>query len=82
MAKSWEELGRRVLEARKQAGLTQSDLAAALRLERTAISKIEAGQRTVDSLELVRLGAALQRPIGWFVADPIPSIVSRRQGRE
>ncbi|HVV86534.1 MAG TPA: ImmA/IrrE family metallo-endopeptidase, partial [Kofleriaceae bacterium] len=47
-----------------------------------AISKIEAGQRTVDSLELVRLGAALQRPIGWFVADPIPSIVSRRQGRE
>ncbi|MEQ1737049.1 MAG: XRE family transcriptional regulator [Rhodoglobus sp.] len=82
MAKSWEDLGRRVQEARKQAGLTQSELAVALRLERTAISKIEAGQRTVDSLELVRLASALQRPIGWFVADPIPSIVSRREGRE
>jgi Zn-dependent peptidase ImmA (M78 family)/DNA-binding XRE family transcriptional regulator len=82
MSKSWEELGRRVQEARKQAGLTQSELGAGLDLDRTAISKIEAGQRTVDSLELVRLASALRRPIGWFVTDPIPSIVSRRQGRE
>ncbi len=82
MSKSWEELGRRVQDARKQAGLTQSELGAGLDLDRTAISKIEAGQRTVDSLELVRLASALRRPIGWFVTDPIPSIVSRRQGRE
>ncbi len=82
MAKSWEDLGRRVQEARKQIGLTQSELAAGLDLDRTAISKIEAGLRTVDSLELVRLASALRRPIGWFVVDPIPSIVSRRQGRE
>lgn len=82
MAKSWEELGRRVQEARKQAGLTQTELADELGVERTAVSKIEGGERRVDSLELVRLGAALKRPIGWFVADPIPSIVSRREGRE
>jgi Zn-dependent peptidase ImmA (M78 family)/DNA-binding XRE family transcriptional regulator len=82
MAKSWEQLGKRVMSARKEQGLTQLELAAAMDVERTVVTKIEAGQRTIDSLELARLARVLQRPIAWFVTDPPPSVVSRRADRE
>ncbi len=82
MAKSWEELGKRVMSARKEQGLTQVELAATLLVERTVVTKIEAGQRTVDSFELAQLARVLRRPIGWFVTDPPPSVVSRRAHRE
>jgi Zn-dependent peptidase ImmA (M78 family)/DNA-binding XRE family transcriptional regulator len=82
MTKSWEELGKRVMSARKQQGLTQVELATAMQVDRTVVTKIEAGQRTVDSLELARLSKVLRRPIGWFVREPSPSVVSRRADRE
>jgi Zn-dependent peptidase ImmA (M78 family)/transcriptional regulator with XRE-family HTH domain len=82
MVKSLEDIGKRVMAARKDLGLTQTDLATALRMERTAISKIETGLRGIDALELARLSQALRRPIGWFLSDPSPSVVSRRAGRE
>ncbi|MBK9036100.1 MAG: ImmA/IrrE family metallo-endopeptidase [Myxococcales bacterium] len=50
MAKSWEDFGKRVQNARKAAGLTQLELAAELGAERTVVTKIESGQRTVDCL--------------------------------
>jgi Zn-dependent peptidase ImmA (M78 family)/DNA-binding XRE family transcriptional regulator len=82
MTRSWEELGERVMSARKQMGLTQLELAEALQVDRTVISKIEGGLRTVDTLELARLSKVLRRPIGWFVREPPPSVISRRAHRE
>lgn len=82
MTKSWEELGKRVMAARTQMGLTQLELAEALQVDRTVITKIEGGLRTVDTLELARLSKALRRPIGWFVREPPPSVISRRADRE
>lgn len=82
MAKSWEELGKRVMAARRQMGLTQVELAEALQVDRTVITKIEGGLRTVDTLELARLSKVLRRPIGWFVREPPPSVISRRADRE
>lgn len=82
MAKSWEQFGKRVLAARKESGLTQQELAAELNLDRTAVTRIETGLRAVDSLELAHLARVLRRPIGWFVTDPPPSVVSRRAGRD
>jgi Zn-dependent peptidase ImmA (M78 family)/DNA-binding XRE family transcriptional regulator len=82
MVKSLEHIGKRVMEARRDLGLTQSDLATALRMERTAISKMETGQRGIDTLELAQLAHVLRRPVGWFVSEPSPSIVSRRAERE
>jgi Zn-dependent peptidase ImmA (M78 family)/transcriptional regulator with XRE-family HTH domain len=70
------------MAARKDLGLTQVDLATALQLERTAVSKIESGLRKVDALELSQLARVLQRPIGWFVNEPSPSVISRRADRE
>jgi len=58
--------------------MTQADLAARARLDRTAITKIESGGRNLDSLELSRIAAILRRPIDWFLVPPPPVVVSRR----
>ena len=75
---SWAHVGRRVAAARKAADLSQEELAGRLRLDRTAVSKIESGHRRVDTLEFTRLARELGRSIGWFVTDPPVAIVSRR----
>ncbi|WP_170322386.1 helix-turn-helix domain-containing protein [Acrocarpospora macrocephala] len=72
------EVGRRVSEARRARGLSQDHLADAMGLDRTAITKIEAGRRQIKSLELVRLAEILDRPLQWFVSAPPSAIVSRR----
>lgn len=71
-------MGRRVAEARTRAGLTQAQLAAAISLDRSALTKIENGTRRVSALELARIAVQLQERIEWFVTDPVPSIVSHR----
>jgi Zn-dependent peptidase ImmA (M78 family)/transcriptional regulator with XRE-family HTH domain len=81
MANSWEELGRQVASARKDQGLSQAELAAELDVDRTAITKMESGERKIDTFELARLAKILRRPIHWFVNEPSPAIVSRRNAR-
>jgi Zn-dependent peptidase ImmA (M78 family)/DNA-binding XRE family transcriptional regulator len=75
---SWVDVGRRVAEARKAADLSQEELAGRLGLDRTAVSKIESGDRRVDTLELAQLARELGRSIEWFVTEPPAAIVSRR----
>ncbi|KFA94721.1 helix-turn-helix domain-containing protein [Archangium violaceum] len=79
---TWQELGARLAEARKTARLSQADLAAAVQLDRTAITKVEAGERKLDALELSRLSEVLKRPIEWFLTPSPPAILSRRKGRD
>ena len=50
-----EELGRRIRSARESCGLTQEQLGEAVALSRVAISQIEAGSRSVSSIELDRI---------------------------
>lgn len=64
------------------ARLSQAELAAIMQLDRTAITKIEAGDRKIDTLELARLSEVLKRPIEWFVSAPVPAVVSRRRARD
>lgn len=71
-------LGERVAQARGEADVTQTDLAVAVRLDRTALAKIETGTRKVSATELVAIAAALDRPIDWFVSESPSSVVSRR----
>jgi len=74
----WVAVGARIAASRKALGLSQDDLAEKVELDRTAITKIEAGRRHISSLELVRLADVLGRPLEWFVSDPPASIISRR----
>lgn len=80
--KSWSDFGARLAAARKAARLTQAELAAAVDLERTAITKIEAGERKLDSLQLARVARVLRRPIDWFVVCSPPAVTSKRKSRE
>ncbi len=71
-------LGERIAAARKSLDLTQDHLANRVGIERTALGRIEKGERKVSAVELVDLAAALDTPLAWFVRDPLPSVVSRR----
>jgi Zn-dependent peptidase ImmA (M78 family)/transcriptional regulator with XRE-family HTH domain len=54
-----DEVGRRVAEARRRAGLTQAQLGDRLGLDKTQVSKIESGRRRLDISEVVLAAAAL-----------------------
>lgn len=76
---AWIEVGARIAATRQVRGLSQDDLVLGkVGLDRTAITKIEIGRRRINSLELVRLADALDRPLQSFVSAPPASVVSRR----
>lgn len=62
-------VGRRLAGLRREAGLTQKDVAERLGKPQSFVSSYEAGQRRVDVLELLRISAALGRdPLKVFEA--------------
>ena len=73
------DLGRRIAEAREDAGRTQAEVAALVGLDRTALVRIESGSRKVSATELVAIAGALERPIDWLVVQPPPAVISRRR---
>jgi len=81
-ASSWTDVGDRVRTSRLASGLTQADLAGRVGLQRSMISKIEAGEREVDALELYQLADALGVPLVHLISRPAPSMVSRREALE
>jgi transcriptional regulator with XRE-family HTH domain len=73
----WAGIGGRVHTARVALGMSQSDLAASIGLDRTMVAKIESGTRRMDALELARLATALRVPMAHFLDDQ-PPVLSRR----
>ena len=64
-----EELGRRLRAAREARGLTQHAVADALGLPRTAVTQLEAGRRSVSTLELTRLSQLYVRSVTDFLQE-------------
>jgi Zn-dependent peptidase ImmA (M78 family)/transcriptional regulator with XRE-family HTH domain len=62
-------LGKRLKEARTNRGITQETAAEAIGVPRTALVHIEAGNRSVSTLELAELASLYGRPISAFLAD-------------
>src|SRR5262249_41242643 len=77
---TWAAVGAKVATARERAGLTQRELGARLGLHRSAITRVELGQRQLDALELARLAEVLGRSVEWFLTGPPAVIVSHRAG--
>lgn len=70
---SWSEVAERVRAARSAHGLTQGELARRIGIDRTALVRIEAGERGISALELTRLAEALAIPVAHFVTrSPAP----------
>jgi transcriptional regulator with XRE-family HTH domain len=59
----------RLKEAREYLGLSQQEVADAIKISRSAISLIESGQRGVESVELNALARLYHRPIGYFTGE-------------
>lgn len=57
----------RLKTARVKAGLTQSQVAAALRRPQSFVSKCESGERRVDVIELEDFARLYGRPISFFL---------------
>ena len=64
-----QRLGERLREARKYLGFNQEDVAAYLKIPRTALGDIESGQRRVEAIELARLAKLYKQPVGYFTGE-------------
>lgn len=64
-------LGEKLRECREYLGFSQEEVAGVMKISRSAISLIEAGQRKVDALELKRLARLYQRPVAYFTGEDI-----------
>lgn len=74
---AWDAIGERVRQARLSLGLSQSDLAQAVGLDRTMIAKIELGKRRLNAIELVRLSSKLGVSLDYLI-QPQPRVISHR----
>ncbi len=63
------EIGNRIKEAREYIGLTQQQLAEALKIPRSAISDIETGKRKITADELKTLAQILRHPINYLMGE-------------
>jgi transcriptional regulator with XRE-family HTH domain len=63
-----------IVEKRKRAGLTQSDLAKKLRQYQSYVARIESGQRRIDVVEFLEIAEA----IGFDPRDALRRLGSRR----
>jgi Zn-dependent peptidase ImmA (M78 family)/DNA-binding XRE family transcriptional regulator len=68
-----------VAAARRAAGFTQEHLGQRIGVHRSAMARIENGQRQLDALELAGLAEALGRSVAWFVTAPPTLIASHRR---
>ena len=74
----WPSVGARVALARRTLDLTQATLAERIGIERSALAKIESGNRSLSALELAALARATALPVDWFIAESAPVVASRR----
>ena len=73
----WQRIGEQVRAARLSVGMSQQDLADAVRLDRTMLAKVEAGVRRLDAVEIARLSRALKVSMEYLI-EPRPAVLSRR----
>ncbi|MBD8689552.1 MULTISPECIES: helix-turn-helix domain-containing protein [unclassified Rhizobium] len=62
-------LGERLREAREYIGYSQDEVAAFLRLPRTAVTNMESGTRKVEALELSRLAELYRKTVGYLMEN-------------
>lgn len=63
----YREMGRRIQQAREQAGISQAELAAKLRCTQSALSNYELGKRRIHLSNLEQIAHILKKPLGYFV---------------
>ena len=75
-------VGSRVQKARKEAHVTQMELAARLQvlsvtIDRSGIAKLESGRRPVSDIEVAAIAKVLKVPIPWLFEESNDAFKSR-----
>ena len=63
----YQEFLKRLRAARKEAGLTQKEVAHQLKVHQSYVSKSESGERRVDVVELADFAKLYQKELDYFV---------------
>lgn len=66
-SKEHKLLVERLIKARQSAGLRQEDAAAILKRTQSYVSKIEAGQRRIDVIQLKEFAKIYKKDLNFFV---------------
>ncbi|MEO5798360.1 MAG: helix-turn-helix transcriptional regulator [Gemmatimonadales bacterium] len=64
---AYREFLQRLVRARQAAGLTQADVAKALRIPQSRVSRMESGERRIDVIELRDFAVLYKRKLTHFV---------------
>ena len=72
------QLGERIRHIRVVRGLSQARLAERIGVDRSALSRIETGERKVSALDLVRVAQALDVTVPDLVTLPDPDALAAR----
>jgi transcriptional regulator with XRE-family HTH domain len=75
--KAYEKIGKKLQEAREEAGLSQDELARKLGCTQASLSNYELGKRRLYLADLQRIGQLLGKQVTYFLDDseedqPIP----------
>lgn len=70
---SAKNIGRRIVELRKTAKLTQDDLAVAIGLSRSTIAGIESGGASAGFQSMVAIADYFKVPLDWLVGRRCPT---------
>ena len=62
-------LGAKLVTAREQRGLKQSDAARKVEIKQSDLSKIENGQKKLEFLLLIQLAKLYKKPFAFFVPN-------------
>lgn len=65
---AYRHLLKRLVQARRQAGLTQAEVADALGRPRSQIGRCETGERRLDPVDLQEFSLLYGRPVSYFLA--------------
>jgi transcriptional regulator with XRE-family HTH domain len=57
----------RLRQARRDAGLTQEEVAKRLGTRQAFVSKVERGERRLDPVELAQFATLYGKPLTWFL---------------
>src|SRR4051812_19162176 len=74
MAIDQATMARRLKEARLNCGLTQDEAANAVGIPRTAVVNIEAGKRSLSTLELSKFAQAYHRSVNYFFEEEFQTV--------
>jgi len=75
----WSLIGDRVKTARVARGYSQAELAEAIGADRTAVGRVESGDRRLTLLEAVALTEKLSVDLSLLLTEPLPAVTSHRR---